>query len=434
MSIREIEVKGILFSAILFFSLLPIVYTESYNWNLRDSIDQAMSENLVLKQKQIDLDQRQTTRDRSWNLLLPDVNADMGLSKGIPQNSDPWSVYGNLGVSMNLKASLPYLIKNLQNLLDKEIISYEQFKQVYIRDIKKFFYQILLVKERISLAKEKLKLIDMQYEKSSLLYEAGLTSDLDLMSVKVNLANTRSDILSLKNDYTSKLFQLKYLTGLNPEDELTLAGQITLPDDILLVSDLSPLISETLELLTLKKEKLILENDRKMAVLQTWDPSLYIGYSYSPELNFPLEDTLIDSGTWLARGAMTISVSIPLNSLLPGSVNQVNLESIDARVKKNELAMDQLIYTTYMELSNIINKLAGIRQTLDARVLAADFSREAHDYTLNSYNTGGVDILDLFSSESNLQEARVSVLIETYNYISSILDLEFLLGIEIIKE
>ena len=434
MSIREIEVKGILISAILFFSVSLMVYTESYHWNLRDSIDQAMSENLVLKQKQIDLDQRQTARDRSWNLLLPDLNADMGLSKGIVRNSDTWAVFGNLGVSLNINASLPYQFKNLRNLLEKEIISYERFKQVYVRDIKDFFYQILLVKERISLGKEKLKLLEMQYEKSSLLYEAGLSSDLDLMSVKVNLANTRSDILSLENDYTSRIFQLKYLTGLNPEDSLTIKGRITLPEDILQVSDLAPMISETLDLMTLKKEKLILENDRKMAVLQTWDPSFNIGYNYSPELNFPLEESFLNSDTWLARGAMTISVSIPINSLLPGSVNKVDLESIDARVKKNELAMDQLIYTTYMELSNLINKLAGIRQTLDARLLAAEFSMEAYDYTVNSYNTGGVDILDLLGSESDLQEARVSVLTETYNYISTILDLEYLLGIEIIKE
>ncbi len=73
---QEIEVKGVLISVILIFSSLSIVYTESYNWNLSDSIDQAMSENLVLKQKHIDLEQRQTARDRSWNLFLPDLNAD----------------------------------------------------------------------------------------------------------------------------------------------------------------------------------------------------------------------------------------------------------------------------------------------------------------------------------------------------------------------
>lgn len=426
--------KGILISAILFFSVSLMVYTESYHWDLRDSIDQAMSENLVLKQKQIDLDQRQTARDRSWTLLLPDFNADLGVSKDLSVNPDPWTVSGSLGLSFNLKASLPYQFRNLQYLLEMELISFERFRQAYVRDIKDFFYQILLVKERIFLAKDNLKLIEMQYEKSNLLYNAGLSSDLDLMSVKVNLANTRSGILSLENDYTSKLFQLKYLTGLNPEDELFLTGHISLPDDILSETDLSGMISETLGLQTLKKESLILKNDRKISVLQTWEPLFNFGYSYSPKLNLPLEDGFFKDDTWLARGAMSISVSLPLNSLLPGSVSKVNLESIDARTKKNELAIDQLLYTSYMELSNLINKLEGIRKTLDARVLAAEFSSEAYDYTVNSYNTGGVDILNLQSSKSDLQEARVSVLTETYNYISTVLDLEYLLGIEIIKE
>ncbi len=423
-----------LISGILIFLALSRIYADSYQWELYDAIDRAMNENFVLKQRQIDLDQRQAARDRSWNLFLPDINADLGVNKGLSTNPEPWAVYGSLGISMNIKASLPYQFKNLQYMLDKELISYERARQIYVRDIKDFYYQVLLVKERISLVEEKIKLIEMQQKKTLLLYEAGLSSDLDLMAVKVNLANTRSEILSLKNDYTSKIFQLKYLTGLNPEDVLSLTGTIVLPDYILSISDLSGMISETLGLQTLKKENLILKNDRKMAVLQTWDPSFNFGYSYSPELNLPLEDGFQNSDTWLARGALTVSMSLPLNSLLPGSANKVNLESIDARTKKNELAIDQLIYTSYMELSNLVNKLEGISQTLNARVLAAEFSQEAYEYTVNSYNTGGVDILDLQSSESDLQAARVSVLTETYNYISTILDLEYLLGIEIIKE
>ncbi len=425
--------KGILLSVILVFSVASIVYTESYTWNLHDSIDHAMNENLVLKQKQIDLDQRQAARDRSWNLLLPDLNADLGISKDLSDTPDPWTISGSLGFSFNLKASLPYQFKNLQYLLELELISFERFRQAYVREIKDFFYQIMLVKERISLANDNLKLIEMQHEKANLLYNAGLSSDLDLMSVKVNLANTRSDILSLENDYTSKLFQLKYLAGLNPEDELSLTGNITLPYDILSVTDLSGTISETLDFQTLKKENLILKNDRKISVLQTWEPSFNFGYNYSPELNLPLEDGFLNDDTWLARGAMSISVSLPLNSLLPGSDSKVTLESIDARTKKNELAIEQLLYTSYMELSNLINSLEGIRKTLDARVLAAEFSIEAYDYTVNSYNTGGVDILDLQSSESDLQKARVSVLTETYNYISPTLDLEFILVILLIN-
>jgi len=427
-------VKKRLILMILILIAIASAFSESYEWELKDAIDQAMGENLLLKQKQIDLAQKQAASDRSWNLFLPDLNAELGLTKRLSENPDPLTVSGELGISLNLKATLPYEFRNIRYQLEMELISYERFKQIYIRDIKDFFYQILLVKERISLARENLKLIELQYEKTNLHYEAGLASDLDLMAVKVNLANIKPEILSLENDYASKIFQLKYLTGINPDDELSLIGNINLPEEILSVVDLSGLTSETLDLQTLKKENLILENERKIAVLQTWDPSFNFGCSYSPELILPLEDGFLTGDTWLPGGSMTISVSLPLNSLLPGSASKVNLESIDASSKKNKLAIDQLIYTSYMELSNLINKLEGIRQTLDARILAAEFSREAHDYTVLSYNIGGVDILDLQSSESDLQEARVAVLIETYNYISTILDIEYLLGIQIIKE
>jgi outer membrane protein TolC len=152
---------------------------------------------------------------------------------------DSLSALGNLGISLSLNTSLPYQIRNIKYLLELELISYERFRQVYIRDIKDFFYQILLIKERVSLAKENLSLIQMQFDKTNLLYEAGHSSDLDLMLDKVNRANIHSEILSLENDYMSKLVQLKYLTGLNPEDELFLTGDINLPDDIFSVSVLT---------------------------------------------------------------------------------------------------------------------------------------------------------------------------------------------------
>jgi len=425
-----VKVKLIL--AILIFIALSRIFPETYHWELNDAISQAMSENLVLKQRHIDLDQKKAANDRSWNLLLPDLSSKISMSMDFP--SDPWIVIGKVDVLLELNGSLPYQFKNLQYLFDMEFISYEQARQMYIRDIKDFFYQILLVKERITLARENLTLIERQYEKTALLYESGLASDLNLMAIKVSLANTRPEILSLENDYSSKLFQLKYLTGLNPDDELKLTGSISLPDDLAFIEELSELVPDTLELQKLKQENLMLKNNRKMIVIQNRIPSLSLAYNYSPRFSGSFPESFLSSDTWLDPGSITLSMSLPIDSLLPGSDNRVDLESIDAQVKKNELEIDQLFYTSYMELSNLINRLEGIHETLDARILAADFSSEAYEYTLASYNTGGVDILELQNSETDLTESRVAVLTETYNYISTIFDLEYLLGIEIIKE
>ena len=90
-------------------------------------------------------------------------------------------------------------------------------------------------------------LIERQYEKTALLYESGLASDLSLMAIKVSLANTRPEILSLENDYASKLFQLKYVSGLNPNDDLELSGSVSLPDFSVSLDDLSNLIPENVQ-------------------------------------------------------------------------------------------------------------------------------------------------------------------------------------------
>ncbi|MCK5198425.1 MAG: TolC family protein, partial [Spirochaetales bacterium] len=334
------KVKLIL--TVLIFSVLSNSFPETYRWELKDAIDQAMSKSLVLKQRQIDLDQMNYVNNRSWNLLLPDLSGSISMNKTLlPDN--PWSVSGRVGVSLELNGSLPYQFRNLQYLLNMELISYDQARQMYIRDIKDFFYQILLVKERISLARDNLRLTEKQYEKTLLLYESGLASDLNLMAIKVSLANTRPDILSLENDYSSKLFQLKYLTGLAPDDVLELSGSIFLPEVPVSVEDLSSLIPDTLELQKFKHENLILENNRKMMVIQNRIPSLSLGYSYAPRLSQPFADSFISGDTWFEQGSLTISMSLPLGSLLPGFSSKVDLESIDAQILKNELELDQLL-------------------------------------------------------------------------------------------
>ncbi len=427
--------KIILISAILVFTALSIIFPATYHWELKDAIQRAMSKNLVLKQRQIDLDQKKTANDRSWNLLLPDLSGSISMSKiFLPDN--PWFASGRVGVLLSLHGSFPYQFRNLQYLLDKELITYEQARQMYIRDIKDFFYQILLVKERILLARGNLNLIENQYEKTALLYEAGLASDLNLMAIKVDLANIRPEILSLENDYESKMFQLKYLTGLNPDDKLELTGSIALPSGLTSMENLFEMVSDTLAIQKIKQENLILNNNRKMKVIQDWIPTLSLEYSYSPSFSQPFAESFLSEDTWGDRTSLmlSISLSLPLNLLLPDSSAKVDLEYIDAQILKNQLELDALLYTSNMEFLNLVNRLAGIRETMYARMLAVEFSEEAYEHTVSSYNNGGVDLLELQNSETDLRESRVAVLTETYNYISTIFDLEYLLGIEIRKE
>lgn len=424
------KVKFIL--AVLIFSGLSGIFSEDYHWELKDAIDQVMNENLVLKQHQIDLIQTRNASDRSWNLLMPDLSSSISMSRNLP--TGPWGAAGSFGLSLKLSGSLPFQFKNLRYMLDMELISYEQVRQVYIRDIKDSFYQILLVRERISLARDNLALIEKQYENTLLLYDAGLASDLDLMALKVTLVNAHPEILSLENDYESRMFQLKNLAGLNPDDKLEISGSISLPENLSFVGDLSNLVPKTLGLKSLMQENLILLNKRKVTVSGDWFPSLSVRFNYSPRLSSPFMESISSSEAWSGQGSLTLSMSLPLNSFVPGSGERADLESIDAQILKKELEFDQLVYTSFMELNNLINRLAGIQETLNARILAAEYSREVYEYTIASYNNGGVDILELQKSETDLRKSRVAVLIEKYNYISTIFNLEYLLGMEIIKE
>ena len=56
-------------------------------------------------------------------------------------------------------------------------------------------------------------------------------------------------------------------------------------------------------------------------------------------------------------------------------------------------------------------------------------AQEAYDSTLKAYNNGTQELLAVRDSESSLNQARLGLMNENYNYISAVLDLETKLNI-----
>jgi outer membrane protein TolC len=125
---------------------------------------------------------------------------------------------------------------------------------------------------------------------------------------------------------------------------------------------------------------------------------------------------------------------VPLDPLIPHSREDQRIRGLDAGIEQARVAIERELYISRMEVSNLLNQLSGIEQTLKARELAERRAQEVYTQTLAAYEKGGRELLDVQDAQASLQEARLSILNEKYNYIAALADLEFAVGRRIFKE
>ncbi len=407
---------------------------ESVRWSLADASARAVERNLTLKQRQIDTAARREAFESSWNLYVPGIEASVAL-KRIESADPPWALWGGIEVVLGLDRTLADQVARSRQSWEAGVIAYDQARLQLMRDLEKTFYQVLLVEQRIRLAEQNAQLAALQYERTVKLYDAGQASDLDLLAARVGRENTLPELLSLRNSLESLRTQLKQLTGLAAEDELALTGEIGLPKADL---DRTRLLQEaqasspSVRKLRADLEALVI--GRRISARQSRTPSLSLGYSWAPRVVGPIADTIGDPASYRDRGTLTLGVTAPLDPLIPHSKDDQRIRGLDAGIEQARVILDQALYTSRLEVANFLNQLAGIEQTLRARELAERQAQEVYTQTLTAYDKGQRELLDVQDAQARLQEARLAILNEKYNYIAALADLEFAVGTRLIKE
>ena len=407
---------------------------EAVIWDLDAAVRRAVERNLTLKLRKIDVQSRNEAVERSWNQLLP--NLDAGLSLKRTESVDPpWSLSADLVAGLRVNASIRTQVDRARAAYEAGLVSYEQARQQVVRDVGKAFYQVLLYEQRIRLAEQSLELAEKQYQRTAALYEAGRASELDLLSARVTRENARPDVLALRNSTASLVAQLKYLTGLSPEDELDLTGEIALPawtpDRERVLSEVN---ASSLAVKRLRGDLEALEISRRITVQDVKVPYVSLSYSYAPRVSGPIVDNFTETDNWTRKGTLTLAVSIPLDPLIPNSKDDASVRAADAGIAQKRLELEQALYTSRMDAANLLNQLAGITETLRARELAATQTEEAFARTTVAYERGASSLLEVQDAQTDMQRAQVAVLNETYNYLAALIDLEYALGTSLPKE
>ncbi len=290
----------------------------------------------------------------------------------------------------------------------------ESTKQKLIYDTANAFYGCLVAREVAKVQEEALAQAQENYEMVEKKYNAGAASKFDLMRAKVNIANTRPDAITARNNYKTALTQLKMILALPMGTEIEVDGSLEYAEDDftrLSLQEYQQMAQQNRpEVAALQEQKEI--SKRSIAIARSaFLPKMFFQTDYSylgmkSDLNFNNDD--------FSRGfTSAISLQLPLFSGMKNS-KQYQKSKIDYNITLD--TEKQLTDGIAAEVEAVYNKFLEAQEKYQSANENVELAAETFRLATMMYKEGTNTQLDVFTAQLGLTSARLNYLSSLYEY------------------
>ena len=392
---------------------------------VEEAVQLAKENSSSLKQAKLDLDLAKKKKDYSWNSASPSLTVAASFGGGATGSYDAWSNGNQLEkdpkfdasatLKINLTSNLYTSIQSQNISYEQALISYENTVRALDKDIRTKFYSCVLNKESFIIKQNELKQIKQIYESNKVKYNLGQKSELDLLQSQYNYEYKLLEVDDSKRKLETEFETFKEELGINISENIELdynldeAAKIVITEESVMVN-----IDETSEIRNLELDVA----NKKNNLLK--DRFNYFGPSISASAMATLDDLSFN---------YSLGVSIPLDGFLPWSEKALNVATTKRDLEKKEVSLEERktelakeIVKSYKEIQVSKTKL----EMLDKNILLA---QKKYDMTLDAYNHGSRNLMDLQDSSDSLIKAKNERQSQIFSLIKLILDLEYKLGL-----
>lgn len=438
-----------------------------------DAVSYALKNNQSLKSAAIDLEIKKRANSYSWNTFLPsaslsgtlarsndidtikssiessaafpvflqgaalrnDLKDGLDASKIIDdmygsEEAALWHPVGNLSFSWAFNAAMLKSISATKKQYEAGLISWEQSVRETEVNIKKMFYGILLAQENLKIQKESMRNAEARWHQAEINYRNGTVPRLSVLNSQVTYENMKPTILSAENSLKQTKETFGFLLGLPYGTKIDLTGTIeTSYVDVNADELFKKYVEQNNEIKSLKKNIELIKTGIDATYLSTFTPSLAVSFGLQPTVS-NITKNWFDKDNYSEGGNLTITLAYSnLFDMLPWSSNMQKLKDSKQQLAQAEIGLEQLYQNAEIEVHKLCDNLTVSRANIEAMRNNVTLAQEAYDSTLKAYNNGTQELLAVRDSESSLNQARLGLMNENYNYISAVLDLETKLNI-----
>ncbi|MDR3123674.1 MAG: TolC family protein [Treponema sp.] len=435
-----------------------------------EAVELAVQNNLSLESARIDLDTKKRASDLVWNQFLPEFDLRGTLSRSneastvtgqipvdisamltppspmpaLPPGSvfgtsgasysmelPQWSVNGNFSATLTFSFALIQGIRKIKADYQTGLLSYAKARAQMERDIRKSYYQMLLLQENIDLLRTSYANTERQVAMAQANYNSGLAPQLTLFQAQVARDTMKPTIDQAENGLNLAMANFAMNLGLEYGAQFELVPVQGDPDYSSL--DLQDLIRRAVngkpDLMELRQTLLATEYARKAQALQLYTPALIFSWNYSPTLMGPWDNNWFDGDNWSRSGAFSITLNMSLNSLLPFTKQGQSLKDTDNALRSLNIGLAQAIRGTEIEIYNTILSLEQSKTQAETQAATVALAERSYRLTEEAYRAGLQDLLQVQSADLSLRQAQVQMLEQQFNYRTGLIDLEYSIGV-----
>lgn len=399
---------------------------------VEDAVKAALRTHVDIRRSELSLKASSREKNHSWNSVLPSLSVTgTGAERKYYKDSstDTVSAYAGAGASLTIDTGLAAKIKEIQSEYESAKLSYDDTVQSVECSVRESFYNLLYLKQKLEVSRTTLDSYQRQYDQTKKKFDKGVAPELDLLSAQVNLEATRPDVDSALSSYTTALHEFTDTIGIDFDGNMELSGSLDYAETAGTISPavLDGCVEKSPDIKKLEASLKTAEYARASSFGSSMLPSLTASASVYPEY-YSYEktgSTSSDTPYWSA----SLSVSLPVDSWVPGSSAQDKIASLNDTVNDYKLQIEDKKKSVLTSAVEKLHKIELSQKTLTARHLNVDLAEKSYQMTEDAYQRGTKDLLTLQSALDSLHSAELELRTEQYNLICNVFDLEKALGL-----
>jgi outer membrane protein len=203
---------------------------------LEQCINEALKNNIDLRQNQFQLEIQEYNLARSRASLLPTLNANandvVNWGKSVDRYTNQFADTRTNSINLYLQSRLTVFngFRMLNSVKKNKLeLAAQRYDLKYAEDMKAMeittaFLQILYNKENLKNKQEQVKLTEMQVNRTRKLVEAGSAAKGDLFNIKSQMASEQAQLIDAENQLSLSFLKLKQLMYLSGETEFDISA------------------------------------------------------------------------------------------------------------------------------------------------------------------------------------------------------------------
>jgi cobalt-zinc-cadmium efflux system outer membrane protein len=402
---------------ILTIIFMPISPARAQKLTLNDVIREAVANNPDLLKAERDY---KTAKARLWEGVSPTYPELFMEFGGVPRGY-PWSDFRErkTGLVQGIEFPLAYAFRGHWHILEKNrtFSEYERMRNELVSNVKKKFYRVILLHEKIHLYDEIERITRENFQKARIRVFAGETSPYDTLKLKVDLAEVENELFALRTHLALHHSELVVLLGREIGDSLQVKGSLTYsPISI----DQDSLRKAALSHQPVLREAEFHVRQKKVMRNLAWTkllPDLKLKYFRHELPDIPLNDA------WGGE----IGLSIPLWFFFRGqgsiraAAHQAQAAAFRYESKKRNilLAVDEAVSQLLIAEHRVTNYQENTLKEVEELVRIAT----------RSYEIGEMGYVELAEALRTLNRIKAGYFESLYRYLAAQADLEKAVGI-----